>query len=79
VRLDCAKYGLKLIETAEVCGMYGGLMPTELRQVARQLRRAARKDAQHGTRAGHGAGCRCPDCAKANARGEHNRRLGVPA
>ena len=80
VWLACARYGLELLETTgQVLGMYGGLTRADLREVARWLGRPARKVAQHGTRARYVAGCRCPDCTRANARGEHSRRLDQPA
>ncbi len=77
VRVECATYGLTLLSTEPVEGMFGGLTPYELRQFARDLELAAGKVAQHGTRARYVSpwDCRCGPCRQANARFEHARRI----
>jgi WhiB family redox-sensing transcriptional regulator len=73
---QCRDRGLDLIElTGEVEGMFGGLTPAELRQLARQLGRPTRKVAAHGTPSGYVAGCRQACCRDANARYKAGRRL----
>lgn len=75
VRAACLEYALGLLErTGQVCGMYGGLLPAEIRAEARRLGRPTRKAALHGSRSRYVRGCRCPDCTAANARKEYNRR-----
>jgi hypothetical protein len=75
VRLECALTGLELLPLTGVMGMWGGLTPPELAELARTLEEPGRKVAQHGSRACYVAGCRCPDCRRANAAGEHQRRF----
>jgi len=77
VQVACTRYGLELLTAEPVEGMYGGLRPDQLRSLARRLERAARKQAQHGTRARYVKGCRCVGCRAENARREHERRLGA--
>jgi Transcription factor WhiB len=76
VRLECALQGLDLLGSSDgVHGMWGGLTPPELRELARSLQLPSRKVAQHGTRAAYVEGCRCPACRRVNAVEEHKRRL----
>lgn len=75
VRLECLHEGLRLLETVGVAGMWGGLTPEELRALAREVGKPARKVAQHGTRSRYVAGCHCALCTAANARVEHERRI----
>lgn len=84
VRLECVHEGLDLLSADAVMGMWGGLTPSELRRLARDKGVPHRPAAEHGTRAryvgnpGRGqAGCRCETCRTANARREHERRIGV--
>jgi Transcription factor WhiB len=77
VRLECLHEGLALLEVTTVQGMWGGMTPPELRELAREAGRPARKVAAHGTRARYVPphNCRCPECRKSNASEEHQRRL----
>lgn len=77
VRVECARYALRLLQTGDVNGMFGGLTPRELRVLAKGKGLPSRRTAQHGTRACYVGGCRCDDCTRANARGERERRLQV--
>ena len=80
VQIDCGRYGLELLNTDGLDGMYGGLRPDELRSLARSVLRPARKVAQHGSRARYvNAKCRCAACSGANARYEAERRKGKAA
>jgi hypothetical protein len=75
VRLECAQYGLSLLELAgNQGGMFGGLTPRELMKLARELELPRTIKAQHGSRAGYVAGCRCAPCRAENTRYEHTRR-----
>jgi WhiB family redox-sensing transcriptional regulator len=79
VRLECCKYGLALLPLMGVAGMFGGLTPPELKELAADLERPKRVQAQHGTRAMYVGchsrpGCRCGPCRQANAEGEYGRR-----
>jgi hypothetical protein len=81
VRLKCVLYGLELLPLTGVEGMYGGLAPGELKELAADLERPRRVVAQHGTRAKYigdtrtgRKGCRCGKCVRANAAYEHARR-----
>lgn len=81
VRAECLDYALDLMERlGRVAGMFAGLTPRELRALARERGRPTRAVAQHGTRARYvNYQCRCDPCRRANATGEAERRLGLPA
>jgi hypothetical protein len=79
VRAECREYGLTMLASAEVKGMFGGLTPDELRKLARRQGRPSRRVAQHGTRARYVSGYRCELCKSGNSRSEHARRRGSAA
>jgi hypothetical protein len=71
----CGRRGLELLEAESVDGMYGGMTPDDLREVARSIGRPTRKVAQHGSRARYvNYQCRCRPCTAANSTGEADRR-----
>lgn len=75
VRLQCALYGLSLLELAgNQGGMFGGLEPAGLMKLARDLELPVRIRAQHGSRSGYVAGCGCGPCRASNASYETARR-----
>lgn len=74
VLAECRAYGVHLVTTTGVDGMFGGLTPTELRRKAIELTGSYRKQAQHGTRAKYVRGCRCRECREANRRDVAARR-----
>lgn len=81
VRAQCLDFALDLMQRlGAVAGMFGGLTPRELRALARERGLPTRAVAQHGTRARYvNYQCRCDLCRRANAAGEAERRLGLPA
>lgn len=81
VRRNCLEYALELTASTgldgarALHGIFAGLMPGELRHVARAAGRSTRKVARHGTRTMYiNQRCRCESCRQANARSEHRRR-----
>jgi hypothetical protein len=71
----CGRLGLELLNTDGLDGMYGGMTPDELRDVARKVDRSPRRVAQHGTRSRYvNYKCHCPPCTAANSQGEADRR-----
>jgi hypothetical protein len=75
VQVQCGRYGMELLARESLDGMYGGMDPSELRDLARLLGMPARKVAQHGTRARYvNFRCRCGPCTRANSEGEAERR-----
>lgn len=76
VRLECAIDALNLLPKVKEHSMRGGLTPTELGRLARELGGKGRPVAQHGTRSRYVRGCKCGACRNAHAVYEHQRRLG---
>ena len=58
--------------------VFGGMTVPQLRQMARMLGRADRKQARHGSRSMYVGGCRCDPCRTANAVQEAARRRRKP-
>lgn len=79
VQVQCGRLGLELLNRDSVDGMYGGMTPDQLREVARAVARPARKVARRGTRSCYIRQCGHPECRAANARYEAARRRGKAA
>lgn len=78
VQTECARKGIVLLNEGSVEGMYGGMTPPELRELARKIGRSSRKVAAHGSRTCYVNNfCRRPECKAANARYEADRRRGT--
>ena len=76
VSVQCGRHGVLMVAQEWMAGhvVLGGMTVPQLRDMARMLGRPSRKVARCGTRAGYVAGCRCPDCTRANAVQEAARR-----
>jgi hypothetical protein len=74
VQVQCGRLGLELLNRDSVDGMYGGMTPDELRDVARAVARSPRKMARRGSRSCYIKSCGHPECRAANTRYEAGRR-----
>ena len=81
VAVQCGRAGIEMValEWMPDHAVYGGMDVPQLREMARMLGRADRKQARHGTRAMYVTGCRCDPCRTANAVQEAARRRRKPA
>jgi Transcription factor WhiB len=83
VQVACGRFGLELVVTdGGPLGIYGGMAPEALRDIARRIGRPTRQVAQHGTRARYVSRadpCRCEACRAANWRYEQARRVAKAA
>jgi hypothetical protein len=74
VQQECQEFALALLPLAPVCGMFGGLTPAELRDLARARGLPTKPLAVHGSRARYVSGCRCAPCTLSNTLKEAQRR-----
>ena len=86
VQDPCREDGLGLLKLVAVVGIWGGLLPSELKELARERGLPWMRVAPHGSRSRYVSSqwaCRCRKCSEANTAYEFLRRrsalAGMPA